>query len=367
MVRLWLCGAVLAIAALPTAISAQSPVPSGTVLDCAVDRADPGLRRSLAGAMMGEGDDAAFDALLGRFSIIADGCTAGLALSDAQKKTYRDYGVARILRDWLAGELAGYGLSGATVDEALDFGPGRRNPALSGAMSEPQVKTLVQAFIEGGIDAENLSPQAWNAVGTYAAASSIYWSRREQLSASTIGTASLPAPSPVITPVAPAVAVVAAPSAPPPSPMAHPAVEPVSVAPVANAQVATVPAAPAADEVVAPAPAAEPAPALEAPPAAAPPVPAIPATEITPPPAIVAEPAAPPQDAPVTAEPAALAPVPAPPAPADVAAPQPVPAVPPQPTPEPVKVEPPVAQPAAPQDAPVDPAAPEQPAPPGSA
>lgn len=196
MVRLLLNTAALMIAAWPMAAAAQP----GTMLDCAVDRADPGLRRSLAGALIGDGDDAAFDALLGRFSTIADGCTASLTPDDERKKAYLDYGLSRVLREWLAGELAGFGLSAATIDDSLGLGEGRPNPILRGQMSEDQVKTLVQALIEGGIDAENLSPPAWNSVGTYAAASSLYWRRRARVSAWALG----PAPSP-------AIAVVAAP------------------------------------------------------------------------------------------------------------------------------------------------------------
>lgn len=252
MSRFLLSGAVLMIGAWPLAAAAQSD----TVLDCAVDRVDPGLKRSLASAMMGEGDDAAFDAMLARFSVVADDCTVGLALTDTQKKTYVDYGIARIVREWMVGELAGYGLSASTIDDALEFGAGRRNPAMAGEMGEDQVKALVQAFIESGIDAEGLGAPAWNAVGTYAAASSIYWRRRQLLSVSVIGSAPRPpivVPTPVVAPVSPpatavppdapsvpavpAVAApmpeVTAPAAPPePAPVAAPTPAPAQAAPV---------------------------------------------------------------------------------------------------------------------------------------
>lgn len=228
MSRLLLSGAALMIAAWPMAVEAQSD----TVLDCAVDRADPGLKRSLASAMMGEGDDAAFDAMLARFSVVADDCTAGLALTDTQKKTYVDYGIARIVREWMVGELAGYGLSASTIDDALEFGAGRRNPAMAGEMGEDQVKALVQAFIESGIDAEGLRAPAWNAVGTYAAASSIYWRRRQLLSVSVIGSAPRPpivVPTPVVATPTPEAAAPAAP--PDPTPVVEPTSAPAQAAP----------------------------------------------------------------------------------------------------------------------------------------
>ena len=232
MARLLLNAAVLMIMALPVAASAQS----GTILDCAVDRADPALRQSLAGALIGDGDDAAFDALVGRFSAVADGCTAGMSLDDVRKKAYLDYGLSRVLREWLAGALAGFGLSAATIDDTLGLGEGRPNPVLRGQMNEDQVKALVQALIEGGIDAENLSPPAWNSVGTYAAASSLYWRRRAQVSVWALGSA----PSP-------AIAVVAAPAPSEPAAAPTPAA-PGPMAPPTDAAPAS-PTPPAADPV----------------------------------------------------------------------------------------------------------------------
>lgn len=177
MARLRIWVAALTAAMLPAAASAQW----GGQIDCSIDTAGPGLKTLLADALIGEGDQAGVERLIGQFSAVADACTAGLTLDAAQKKAYLDYGVSGILREWLTVRLAGFGLSGTTVDTALDFGPGRRNPQLAGEMGEEQVKTLVQALIESGVDAENLSPKAWEAVGTYAAVSSAYWRQRQAL------------------------------------------------------------------------------------------------------------------------------------------------------------------------------------------
>ena len=182
MIRFWMCGAVLAAAMLPAAASAQL----GDKLDCAVDRAEPPFKNLLAEALIGDGDNLGFERLLGQFSTIADSCTAGFVLDAAQKKAYLDYGVSRILREWLTSRLTSYGLSATAIDTALDFGPGRSNPRLSGEMSEDQVKILVQAFMEGGVDIESLGSPAWESVGTYAAVSSIYWRQRQALSAWTV-------------------------------------------------------------------------------------------------------------------------------------------------------------------------------------
>lgn len=185
MGRRWMTGAMLAIAALSVPVLAESGGEPGSepaaFADCAVDRADATLKRSLAAALINGADDGVVDPLMAQYAALSSACAADWALDDAQRKAYLDYGVMRLMRDWLAGELAGYGLSAATVDTALDFGDGRRNVPLAGEMQEDEVKALVQAFVEAGVDAENLGPTAWEAVGTYAAVSPIFWRKRQQV------------------------------------------------------------------------------------------------------------------------------------------------------------------------------------------
>lgn len=313
MIRFWVCGAALATAAMPVAASAQL----GDKLDCAVERAEPPFKNLLAEALIGDGDNMGFERLLGQFSTIADSCAAGFTLDATQKKAYLDYGVSSVLREWLIRRLASYGLSATAIDTALDFGPGRSNSRLSGEMSEDQVKILVQAFMENGVDTESLSSPAWESVGTYAAVSSIYWRQRQALSAWTVMPLSLLAapesakPAPAEQPAVPE-PVVAVPSPSPAAPAPESVPEPV------------IPATPPVEAVDAPVP--EPEPVIAAPPP----------TEAVP------EPAPEPVSQPTIAPP-----------PLAEASPAPVP----EPTPEPVAVMPPPAE-AAPVSSP-------EPAPPG--
>lgn len=271
MIRFLLSGATLALAAMPVAASAQL----GDKLDCAVDKAEPPFKNLLAEALIGDGENLGFERLLGQFSTIADSCTSGFVLDAVQKKAYLDYGVSRILRDWLTSRLASYGLSATAIDTALDFGPGRSNPRLSGEMSEDQVKILVQAFMEGGVDTESLSSPAWESVGTYAAVSSIYWRQRQALSAWTVMPLSLLAEPERTKPasVAPAAGVEPAVAAPPPAVAVSapaPTFEPVVSAP-ASAEPSPAPAPePTPEAPIATAPPAEAAPAPS--PESAPPV-----------------------------------------------------------------------------------------------
>lgn len=266
MIRFWVCGAALATAAMPVAASAQL----GDKLDCAVERAEPPFKNLLAEALIGDGDNMGFERLLGQFSTIADSCAAGFTLDATQKKAYLDYGVSSVLREWLIRRLASYGLSATAIDTALDFGPGRSNSRLSGEMSEDQVKILVQAFMENGVDTESLSSPAWESVGTYAAVSSIYWRQRQALSAWTVMPLSLLAapesakPAPAEQPAVPE-PVVAVPSPSPSTPPAAPAPEPapeqvIPAPPPVEAIHAPVPE-PASEPVIAPPPPIEASPA----------------------------------------------------------------------------------------------------------
>lgn len=261
MGRGWMTGAMLAIAALPVSAPAQVDV----FADCAADRADAGLKRSLAAALINGADDSVVDPLMAQYAAISNACTADWKLDDAQRKAYLDYGVMRLMREWLVSELAGYGLSAATVDEALDFGPARGNAPLAGGMREDEVKELVQAFIEAGIDAENLSAPAWEAVGTYAAVSPIFWRKRQQVSAWMLAPKHAASPPvPVAAPIAAPIAASVAPAVEPPPVAPDPASlsdtapvegvlsEPVPVAADTSAMPAEPPSAPISDPVVEP-------------------------------------------------------------------------------------------------------------------
>ena len=67
------------------------------------------------------------------------------------------------------------------MDKALDFGPGRANPDLSGDMTEDQIVLIVQGYVNAGVDIEKVDQSVWEKVGAYAAATSIYWNKRQRL------------------------------------------------------------------------------------------------------------------------------------------------------------------------------------------
>ncbi|MBU0823586.1 MAG: hypothetical protein KKB78_04005, partial [Alphaproteobacteria bacterium] len=153
----------------------------GEKFDCAVSAVAADTKASIGAAMAGAGDDAGREELFGSLAAITKGCATQHAMDDAQQRDYFEYSLARIAREWLAGDIARLKLSTETVDKALDFGPSGANPDLSGDMNEDQIMTIVQAYIDSGVDIETVDTEAWEKVGAYAAATSIYWNKRKQL------------------------------------------------------------------------------------------------------------------------------------------------------------------------------------------
>lgn len=177
MLKGLMAGAVLVLTALPTVVTAQE----GEKFDCVIASVPVETRASIGAAMAGAGDDASRDVLFKQLSTVTEGCIAKHGIAEAQKADYFDYSLARISREWLVGDIAKLNLSSAIVDTALDFGPGKTNPDLSTDMSEGQIMTIVQAYIDSGVDIEKVDEAAWEKVGAYAAATSIYWNKRKQL------------------------------------------------------------------------------------------------------------------------------------------------------------------------------------------
>jgi hypothetical protein len=177
MIKGLMVGAVLALATLPGTALAQD----SAKLDCATSSVGADMKSSLGAAMAGGGDEASRDALFKQLGTVVDRCVADHGIADTQKTDYYDYSLARIAREWLIGDIATTGLSASVVDKALDFGPGGANPDLTGDISDAQIMTIVQAYTDAGVDIETIDSAVWEKVGAYAAATSIYWNKRQRL------------------------------------------------------------------------------------------------------------------------------------------------------------------------------------------
>jgi hypothetical protein len=177
MYKALMAGAVLALATLPGAASAQE----GAKFDCVVSSVPQTTKQSIGLAMAGDGDEAEREALFKQLAVVTDDCVTRHGIAAEHKAAYFDYSLARISREWLMGDISKLNLSAAVVDKALDFGQGKTNPDLSNEMTEDQIMTIVQAYIENGVDIEKVDSTVWEKVGAYAAATSIYWNKRKLL------------------------------------------------------------------------------------------------------------------------------------------------------------------------------------------
>lgn len=177
MIKGLMAVAALGIAALSGAASAQE----GAKLDCVVSSIAPSMKEAIGTSMAGGGDEASREALFKQLGTVTDDCATRHGITAGQKGPYFDYSLARISREWLIGDIAKLGLSSVIVDQALDFGPSGANPDLSSDMTEEQIMKIVQAYIESGVDIEKVDGAAWEKVGAYAAATSIYWNKRKLL------------------------------------------------------------------------------------------------------------------------------------------------------------------------------------------
>ena len=177
MGKRWIFSAALALASVPGAAFAQD----GAKLDCISATAGSDLKSGL-GAAMSRGEDAGIhDALFEQLAAIAKGCASKHGVGDPLQEAYFNYGLARIARDWLTGEIAKASLSTGPVDKALDFGINGANPDLTNDMGDDAIMAIITAYQDAGVDVDAIDQSVWEKVGAYAAATSIYWANRKKL------------------------------------------------------------------------------------------------------------------------------------------------------------------------------------------
>ena len=154
---------------------------SGRKLDCALINAGHGLRNALGVSMAGDGNHTSRQALFKRLRTVVDQCVAQYDIPLNQKEDYFQYSLASISREWLMMDIAKYNLTTGPVDRALDFGERKKNPDISRNMSNRQIEDIVNAYIYSGVEIDSVSNKVWEKVGAYAAATSIYWNKRNLL------------------------------------------------------------------------------------------------------------------------------------------------------------------------------------------
>jgi transposase len=151
-----------------------SAAPPTELLNCSTASLPAEDRDKLATAMLAR-DEANGRPILDRLEELAATCAQTHGLDEAQGAAYFQYSIARIAHDALAARLGGQGISSRVIDQALDFGEGRSNPAISGELSGEQLDRLIAALGASGVVTQNLTQSSWEMVGGYAAATSLMW------------------------------------------------------------------------------------------------------------------------------------------------------------------------------------------------
>lgn len=171
--------AVLAALVLATPAAAQTVAPSEALLECPGLAVTPAFREQLADAMLRE--STANDALFEQLVKITQDCGGRFGLAEDQGEAYFTYSLSRLPRATLVARLAVKGIAAATIDEAFDFGEGRRNPVITGDFSPEQMAGLLAALTSTGVEVETLPDASWEMIGAYTATSSLMWQARRKL------------------------------------------------------------------------------------------------------------------------------------------------------------------------------------------
>ncbi len=164
---------------LTTPAAAQSSAPSEALLNCPSMGVTPAFRERLADAMLREeaGDDKLFEQLV----TVTEECATRFGLADDKGEAYFTYSLSRLPRETLVARLEAAGIKASVIDDAFDFGEGRRNPVISGDFSQEQMAGLLAALTSTGVNVETLPDTSWEIIGAYTATSSIMWQARRGL------------------------------------------------------------------------------------------------------------------------------------------------------------------------------------------
>ena len=170
----------LALVALVAAIATPALAASEDLLECTTQEVTPAFRGKIADAMLAAESPEA-DALFVQLASVAETCAGRYGLAKDKGEAYFTYSIARLPHDAFTARLGDLGISAAVLDEALDFGPGRTNPVISGDFNPAQIERIVAALAANGVAVDTVPQSSWEMVGAYAAATSLMWQARAKL------------------------------------------------------------------------------------------------------------------------------------------------------------------------------------------
>ena len=164
------------------AIAAATPAlaDSEDLLECTTQEVTPAFRGKIADAMLAA-ESPESDALFEQLATVSETCAARNGLAKDKGEAYFTYSIARLPHDAFTARLGDLGISAAVLDEALDFGPGRTNPVITGDLEPAQIERIVAALAANGVAVDTVPQSSWEMVGAYAAATSLMWQAQGKL------------------------------------------------------------------------------------------------------------------------------------------------------------------------------------------
>ena len=160
---------------LALAIAAPAAALTKGQEQCPLEVADADLGRKLVSQMVDhtDGDEIDSEVLEGVLEVY-ETCVSREKVTEAQRDDYMTYVTEVIAVAEQIRQLKAAGINPATVDQAFDIGPGKRNPGPD-ELSEENFATLVELLAEDGIRIGDLPERQIGLTGAYAALAADLW------------------------------------------------------------------------------------------------------------------------------------------------------------------------------------------------
>lgn len=167
-------GALACVAAPAAAVTDEQA-------ECVARVAPASFAARLAASMVGGAASAAEkEPLLRQLATISEACAEMTGIPADRRQAYFDYWLARIPRDELARQLVAAGIPLEPIDDILDLGPGRSNPAIQG-VTDAQAALISASLKARGVAVDRIDEATWNKLGGYIAGTSLLFQRLRAL------------------------------------------------------------------------------------------------------------------------------------------------------------------------------------------
>ena len=164
---------VVLILAATVALLAVTPALALTEAqrECPARAAPSGFSQRIARAQLGTANQQELDTVNALYVKVADRCAQRTGVPPALRDAYRNYAVFRLIHDGAALELRAAKIPTTVIEQVMDVGPGRANPAMD-SLSESQAGRIYAALLDNHVPTAAVKDGTWAMIRTYAVATS---------------------------------------------------------------------------------------------------------------------------------------------------------------------------------------------------